>query len=178
MKFPLITLLLLICLSCDQKKEQDKPEAAQIEEAIVKTTYFLIRHAEKDRSNPDDKDPALEDAGFERAEKWADIFADIKLDAVYSSGYKRTKQTATPTAESNGLEIKNYDPHGIYETSFIEDTKGQNILVVGHSNTIPKLANYMLGEEKYSDIPDDVDGRLYIITVLGETKTAVVLNLE
>ncbi|MEX2349257.1 MAG: phosphoglycerate mutase family protein [Flavobacteriaceae bacterium] len=178
MKFPFITLLLLICLSCDQKKEQDKPEDPETEEATEKTTYFLIRHSEKDRSNPDDQDPALEDAGFERAEKWADIFADIKLDAVYSSDFKRTIQTATPTAESKGLEIISYDPHGVYETNFIEDTKGKNILVVGHSNTIPKLANYLLDEEKYSDIPDDVDGRLYIITVLGKNKTSVMLNLE
>tara|TARA_R110000850_G_scaffold277086_1_gene422442 strand:+ start:188018 stop:188554 length:537 start_codon:yes stop_codon:yes gene_type:complete len=178
MKFPFITLLLLICLSCVQKKEQDQPKAPQTEKATEKTTYFLIRHAEKDRSNPANEDPALEEAGYERAEKWADIFADIKLDAVYSSSYKRTTQTATPTAKSNGLEITVYDPHAVYETSFKEDTKGQNILVVGHSNTIPNLANYLLGEEKYSDIPDDVDGRLYIVTVSGETKTAVMLNLE
>ncbi len=177
MKIPLFALFAILLFACGQTQPEPKTEEMP-ETTEEKTTYFLIRHAEKDRSNPDDEDPKLNEAGIKRAQNWAEIFADIKLDAVYSSNYKRTMQTATPTAASKGLEIISYDPHGIYETDFKEKTEGKNILVVGHSNTIPKLANYLLGENKYEDIPDDVDGRLFIITLHGESISDILLNLE
>lgn len=63
------------------------------------TTYYLIRHAEKDRTDTSNKNPNLNLEGLERAKKWASYFKNIELDAVYSTNYNRTQQTATPTAE-------------------------------------------------------------------------------
>ncbi len=34
------------------------------------TTYYLIRHAEKERTNPSNRDPHLTAIGQERAENW------------------------------------------------------------------------------------------------------------
>ena len=62
------------------------------------TTYYLIRHAEKDRTDNTNRNPHLNPEGEKRAQNWSTYFKDIKLDAVYSTNYNRTIQTATPTA--------------------------------------------------------------------------------
>ena len=55
------------------------------------STYYLIRHAEKQIVN--NPNPELTDKGILRAGNWAVIFKDIKFDAVYSTDYLRTIAT-------------------------------------------------------------------------------------
>ena len=57
------------------------------------TTYYLVRHAEKDRSNPEDKNPNLTAEGLQRAERWNTVLSNIRFDAVYTTNYNRTQQT-------------------------------------------------------------------------------------
>ncbi len=108
------------------------------------TTYYLIRHAEKDRTDKTNRNPNLNYKGLERAKKWAEYFKNIDLDAVYSTKYNRTMQTAKPTAESKNLEIINYNPRNMYDSIFQKNTKGKTILVVGHSNTTPAFVNKII----------------------------------
>jgi len=136
------------------------------------TTYYLIRHAEKDRSGKRKIDPNLNEKGIERAEKWATYFKNIDFDAVYSTKYNRTMQTAKPTANSKELEIKKYAPSRMYDTVFQANTKGKTVLVVGHSNTTPAFVNKILGEKKYEDINDNDNASLYIVTITGDKKTS------
>ncbi|REG87971.1 SixA phosphatase family protein [Winogradskyella sediminis] len=136
------------------------------------STYYLIRHAEKDRTDPSNHNPNLTDVGLKRAENWAKYFKDIKFDAVYSSDYNRTKQTALPTANANNLEIQIYNPSNLQVETFINNTKGQTVLIVGHSNTTPKFTNELLGEKKYEDMADNFNGGLYIVTITKDGKTA------
>jgi len=175
MKYSLIILVSIFIFSCTDNTTKTIPKGI---ENTSQTTYYLIRHAEKDRINPEDENPKLEEAGLLRAQKWAEIFSEVSLDAVYTSDFKRTMQTATPIAENKNIKITTYDPHGIYETDFKEVTKGKNILVVGHSNTIPKLVNYLIEEDKYADIEDSVDGNLYIVTVHGNKTWSTLLSLD
>lgn len=133
------------------------------------TTYYFIRHAEKDRTDPSDKDPHLTQVGIARANRWSDILGEVKFDAIYSTDYHRTKKTALPTATKNNLELKIYDPKNIDVTSFMQETKGQTVLIVGHSNTTPAFVNKILGQIKYEDINDSNNGNLYIVTVNGTT---------
>ena len=51
------------------------------------TTYYFIRHAEKDRSNKSEKDPNLTAEGLKRAQIWAEVLKDIPLDMVLSTNY-------------------------------------------------------------------------------------------
>ncbi len=127
--------------------------------------YFLIRHAEKVVSK--DRDPALKVRGALRAEKWAEVLKSVKLDAVYSTNYKRTMATAQPAAESQGLEITSYHPTEIDYAQFKADTRGKTVLIVGHSNTIPGFVNQLIGQDKYPDIEHNNNGNLYIVE-LGE----------
>jgi broad specificity phosphatase PhoE len=142
------------------------------------TTYYLIRHAEKERIDSSNKDPKLTEQGLKRAQKWSEIFQDIPLDAIYSTNYKRTMQTASPTAEAKQLNITTYDPNKMDLASFKKETSGKRVLVVGHSNTTPALANTLLGNYKYQMISDDINGNLYIVTLSKSEQSATLLHLE
>ena len=53
------------------------PLLAQTEIPSEVTTYYFIRHAEKDRSNEENRDPKLKEAGILRAAKWSLVFLDV-----------------------------------------------------------------------------------------------------
>ncbi|MFK5891217.1 MAG: phosphoglycerate mutase family protein [Flavobacteriaceae bacterium] len=131
------------------------------------TTYFLIRHAEKDRSNPTDKNPHLKNIGRERALKWSQVLKNVKLDAVYSTDYNRTKETANPTAASHHLKVVYYNPSKVDYNAFKKETKGKTVLIVGHSNTTPQFVNGLIGKDKYKQIADTNNANLYIVTIIG-----------
>ena len=42
------------------------------------TTYYLIRHAEKDRTDATNPNPSLTITGEQRAQNWAEYFKDKK----------------------------------------------------------------------------------------------------
>ena len=136
------------------------------------TTYYLIRHAEKDRTDKANRNPNLNETGLKRAAKWAEYFKNIDLEAVYSTKYNRTQQTATPTAKSKNLEIINYNPSKMYDSIFQLNTKGKTVLVVGHSNTTPVFANKILGEKKYEWMKDNDNSSLFIVTIYNDKKTS------
>lgn len=136
------------------------------------TTYYLIRHSEKDRTDSTNRNPNLNFEGEKRAQNWANYFNDIHLDAVYSTSYNRTIQTATPTAHTKKIEIHHYNPNNMYDSIFRAETNGKTVLVVGHSNTTPIFVNKILGEDKYPNMDDNDNSSLYIVTVSGNEKTS------
>ncbi|MDH5413812.1 MAG: histidine phosphatase family protein, partial [Flavobacteriaceae bacterium] len=143
-------------------------------EKFENSTYYLIRHAEKDRSDPADKNPDLSKKGRQRALNWSIIFDQFKIDAVYSTNYKRTLQTVQYIANTKKLSINTYDPFEIDYEQFLRDTKGKNVLIVGHSNTIPDFANKLIREDIYTEIDDQNNANLYMVT-LGDSKISYVL---
>lgn len=144
----------------------------------VTTTYYLIRHSEKDTSNISDKNPNLSKIGMQRANSWVSILKDIKFDAIYSTNYNRTMQTAKPISESNELEIIQYSPSNFNFDDFKESTKGKTVLIVGHSNTTPSFANDFIGKNEYQQIEESNYANLYIITVTGNTVTHSLLKIN
>jgi len=142
------------------------------------TTYYLVRHAEKDRSDKINSNPELTDQGNQRALKWSSVFDNVTFDAVYSTNYLRTIATAKPTATAKGLKIKFYNPKELYSKEFQQATMRKNVLVVGHSNTTPQFVNAILGAERYSDIQDDNNANLYIVTRINEETSVVLLKIE
>jgi broad specificity phosphatase PhoE len=154
----LLTLILLIAFI--------GPVSAQETTGSNQTsTYYFIRHAEKDKSDKSNKNPDLIMEGVLRAAKWSLVFDNLKFDAVYSTDYNRTRDTAKPTAEKNGLDITIYDPRNIDVKTFLETTKGKTVLVVGHSNTTPMFVNSIIGTKKYQSIDETNNANLYIVTV-------------
>ena len=142
------------------------------------TTYYLIRHAEKDRTDATNQNPNLNEDGLKRADKWATYFKNIPLDAVYSTNYNRTQQTAKPTAADKNLIVLSYNPRELYSSDFQKETHGKTVLIVGHSNTTPAFVNAILGEKKYEDMRDDDNGSLYIVTIINDSKSAEIIKVE
>ena len=142
------------------------------------TTYYLIRHAEKDRSDKTNRNPNLTEEGNSRAENWSNVFQNIKFDAVYSTDYNRTLQTATPTADSQSIEIQTYDPRDFKIEEFTDSNNGKTVLIVGHSNTTPMFVNAILGEKKYEYMDDNDNGSLFIVTISGDNKVDQVLKIN
>jgi len=162
----------MLVSSCNQEKKTNKTSEK------TTSTYYFIRHAEKDRSDPANENPDLTEKGIQRAEHWSEIFKNVKFDAVYSTNFNRTIETAKPTALKNNVEITIYDSNNIDISRFLEETKGKKVLVVGHSNSTPKFVNSILKEEKYENIDDSNNANLYVVIITGDIITDSLLLFE
>ena len=146
-------------------------------ESQATTTVIFVRHAEKAAQPADD--PGLSPAGQRRVAeltrqlKDADVIAGI--DAVYSTPYRRTEETARPIAEALGLPINSYDAgdtEAIME-HIVREHKGKIILVVGHSNTLPVLMAGMGASKRVPPIAENEYDNIYLVSIpwFGKTKT-------
>lgn len=140
------------------------------------TTVILVRHAEKDFAA--DGDPVLTEKGAARAQRLAEILKNQPVDAVYSTPFKRTRQTVEPVASQKTLEVINYNPFKLEEViEIIEANKGKTLLISGHSNTVPLILNMMIDEDKYRQLDESDYDNLYIVSYLGKGE-AKVLELQ
>lgn len=133
---------------------------------------FLVRHAEKSAGG---FDPDLTGFGRARALFLAEWMAGNDIRAVWSSDYKRTRNTAEPLAGKLGLEIQNYDPGN--QAPLVNQLLEAKLdaVVVGHSNTVPELAA-MLCECEIAPMPDTDYERAFL--VVREDGKAVVNELD
>lgn len=137
------------------------------------TRYYLVRHAEKQDSS---SDSSLSAIGHARAGILRDTLANKNISQVFASTYARTQQTAQPTATANNLELTLYRPDttaGL--VARLKSVGSRNVLVVGHSNTIPEVVKGLCGETV--TIADDDYDNLFIVTIKrswGQTKKTLV----
>ncbi len=187
MKHYMLILLLPLFTFCGNQKEENKETVneektaetpAVISHENQHATYYLIRHAEKVRIDPNDPDPSLDIKGMMRAKRWAAYFEPIKIDQVYVTKYIRTKQTASLIAQQKQISPKHYDPNTIYSDEFLNQTNGKSVLIVGHSNTIPQLVNQLIGEEKFKDMDDSDNSTLFKVTINGNDKKVETITVE
>lgn len=122
--------------------------------ASAQTTYILVRHAEKEDVA---KDPGLSAGGQERAKRLAAMLSSQQIDAIYSTNFNRTKNTVKPLADAKGLQITTYE-----KQPDVAAMKG-TVVICGHSNTIPALANILIGKEQYKTFEDSDYGNILII---------------
>lgn len=115
------------------------------------TTVIVVRHAEKGTDDP--RDPSLTDAGRARALALRDVLKDAGVSAIYSTQYKRNKQTAQPLAEQFGLTVIERPVSSANSASYAADiareilsaNRGKTVVVVGHSNTVPAIVQAFSG---------------------------------
>lgn len=125
-------------------------------------TLYLIRHAEKVADGS--KDPDLTGAGRERANNIAARLQDKGIRVVWSSDYQRTLDTAAPLAERLGLKVETYDPENQRKLLAQLKKRHLNAVIVGHSNTIPELAQ-MLCECVVEEMQETEYDRLMVIDI-------------
>jgi phosphohistidine phosphatase SixA len=122
---------------------------------------FLVRHAEKAATGGND--PDLSVAGRKRAEELAQILKDAQITAVFVTEFKRTQETAGPTAKAAHLSptvVPAKDVSGL--VAKLRAVTG-NALVVGHGNTIPDVVKG-LGIARPVSIPDDDYTEIFVVS--------------
>ena len=138
--------------------------AAQAGDKLV----FIVRHAEK--ASATDPDSPLSDAGRARAAALASALRDANLTDVLVTSRMRTQQTAAPAAALRSLTAHvvplagTVPEHVAAVAAAVRATKGNAVLVVGHSNTVP-LIIAALGAPKVPDLCDPEYANLFIVRV-------------
>lgn len=136
------------------------------------STIYLVRHAEKEKG----PDPALTEAGMERADRLATRLSDAGLSKIWSTDTRRTRETAGPISKMTGTEVSIYDGRDL--DNFAEQLRatGGNHLVVGHSNTTPVLASALGDDPTPFPVVEATEyDRLYIVLVFAD-RTQTVLE--
>lgn len=131
----------------------------------------LVRHAEKQLG----RDPGLTTDGETRAQDLIDALSSAPIEVVYSTDYKRSRDTAAPIALSRNLPIIYYDPSDLEAFAAKLLSEGRSVLVVGHSNTTPDLVA-ALGGDAGEPITEATEyDRLYRL-ILGPEISSTILR--
>jgi phosphohistidine phosphatase SixA len=147
--------------------------------AAAQSTIFLVRHAERadggaQKGMMGGDDPDLSAAGRARAQSLARMLKDAGITAIYTTEYKRTKQTAEPLAKVLGIEPTAIPSKDATSLGQKLKTVTGNVLVVGHSNSVPGIIKD-LGVGDSIAIADDEYDNLFVV-VRGSTPTLVRLR--
>jgi 2,3-bisphosphoglycerate-dependent phosphoglycerate mutase len=157
--------------------------AAAAEPQII----FLVRHAERAASAPAattagqgmtaaPDDPPLSAAGHERAARLAAMLTSANIRYIYATEFLRTRQTAAPTAQARHLETISLPANNSDAiVTQVRQLKG-NVLIVGHSNTVPGLLKG-LGIKDDITIADSEYDNLFIV-VRPETGEPTLIRLK
>ena len=141
------------------------------------TTFILVRHAEKVADGT--KNPALTEAGIMRANKLLELFESADISAIYSTDFDRTQMTVAPLATAMDMNILSYgwnDPKGLL-SELLSKHSGGTIVISGHSNTTPVLANLLLGKQRLEQF-DDADHSNILVVTTSELGKGKLLHLR
>src|SRR6266853_1126238 len=111
---------------------------------------FVVRHAEK--ATGGGNDPELSPAGHERANALARILKDSQITAIFVTEFKRTQETAAPIAKETHITPTIVPSRDVAGLAVKLRAVNGNVLVVGHSNTIPDLINALGVQRKSSSL--------------------------
>jgi broad specificity phosphatase PhoE len=137
------------------------------------TTVLLVRHA--DRAGSLDQLNAL---GTARAGVLAHVMDKAPLDAIVRSNAVRAEQTAAPTAAAEGLTpiVLTGSDSQAFADEIRANHRGQRVLVVGHSNTVPEIIALLGGPAV--TIPDTEFDNLYVLELCRCRGGARLTNLQ
>src|SRR5690606_4551980 len=125
----------------------------------------VVRHAEK--VDDGSRDPSLTDAGNARADALARMLRSRDVVAVYATDFRRTRNTAQPTAAIHDLSIISYDAQAPAEAVATRQRRAHasgTVLVVGHSNTVPGIVSALCGCE-VAPIDESEYGNLFEVRI-------------
>lgn len=136
-------------------------------------TIVVVRHVEKAAEPADNPGPS--EIGARRAQELAGMLEPMGIDAIYSTEYMRTFASVTPLASRLSLPVHVYDARDSEGLAALlnAEHRRDNVLVVGHSNTVPAIVHALTGrtvdaidDSRYGDIYIIVRGRFGRTTVL------------
>ncbi len=88
----------------------------------------------------------------------------IEKNAMPTS--KAVKATAAPLARRRNMMIQIYDPRNLNQMNdLILSGKIKRIVVVGHNNTTPVLANLLIKQDKYKNLDESEYDKIWVIRI-------------
>ena len=133
--------------------------------ATAEQVIFVVRHAERADGGARSmmaNDPPLSAAGEQRAARLASLLASAGIRHIFASEYRRTRQTADPLAKQLGVTAAVRPSRD--QDSLVADVRRAdgNVLIVGHSNTMPDLLR-KLGVTDAVTIEDSDYDNLFVV---------------
>lgn len=131
-----------------------------------KRTLYIVRHAEKDTVGGNN--PAISTIGKERAGDLYRVLKNKKIDLIMASQFRRTGMTADSLRIYQKVDSIQYraDATGDDFLTTLNARAGnaKNILVVGHSNTLPAIIR-KAGAETYTikELPETEFDNLFVV---------------
>ena len=125
---------------------------------------FLVRHAERAAiSGRVPSDTGLSREGKARAQSLATALKDAKIAAIYTTEFKRTQETAAPVAQSLGIRPEVVSAGDLRPLMAKIKSARENVLVVGHSNTLPQIINALGVFERIAITESDYDNLFLVL---------------
>lgn len=140
------------------------------------TVVVLVRHADR---LPGQKTDELAAAGVARSQELARALEKAGVSAIIHSDTQRAAQTAAPLAARiavTPIVIPGKDIAAV--VGEVRKRRGETILVVGHSNTVPMIIAAFGGPE-LPDLGEAAFGDLFVLTVCRcSWRPARLVNLQ
>ena len=159
------TALALALPACASAPAQLPPE---VPPDRGETTVYLVRHAEKATDNP--SDPELTAKEYARADSLATQLRGAGINVIITTQLRRTVLTAAPLAGLRHITPEvvpvsaSTDAHVDSVVAAVRRHPGGTILVVGHSNTIGRIAE-ALGGDRIGDLCDNEYSNLIVLSM-------------
>ena len=143
------------------------------------TTVYLVRHGEKATDDP--ADPTLSAKGSERAASLATQLREAGINVIITSHLRRTILTAEPLARLRRVTPEIVPIRGSTQAHIdsvaaaVRRHSGGTILVVGHSNTIGRIAE-ALGGDRVGDLCDNEYSNLIVLAMARAKPTKMLVE--
>jgi phosphohistidine phosphatase SixA len=136
------------------------------------TFVVFARHGEK--ACAPSSDPSLSQAGRKRANDLANVLRDAMVNTIITTEFRRTYETAIPLTKLFKLEpivVRAADnpSHASQVVDAIHLNKGNAVVVIGHSNTIPEIIS-RLGGPNIESIPESAYSNLFILSADSQVR--------
>lgn len=137
------------------------------------TKIYIVRHAEKYTGKDAGRDPLLIATGMQRSGDLMRYLLDKKIKHIYVTPYKRSWMTADSMRIQLGIDTVHYKADTLCDDLVKKITEkndlGNSILIIGHSNTLPKIIR-RLGIIDYpqTDIPDNEHDNIFLVRKKGK----------
>ena len=146
-------------------------------ESQVTTTVIITTHAELETDLS--LNSGLSDEGMERANRLATTLSSVDviagLDAIYTTSYRSTQETAEPISRLLNLPINivDQDVAEAFIQSIMDDHAGQIVLIVSHPENLPRLIVELQGSKNINPESLIKNDQLFIVTApwFGKVKT-------
>ncbi|MGE3396124.1 MAG: histidine phosphatase family protein [Sphingomonas sp.] len=134
--------------------------------------FYVVRHL---HTPAGERDPDLLPEGQRVAALLPARLAAHPPRTIFVSDYRRTRQTAAPTAARYGLTVTVYDPADTPGLVARARAAPGPVLIVGHSNTVPDIVE-QLGGTRPAPLSHPDFGDLWTIAPGGASERGRVEN--